>query len=229
VCTRYFPDSIAPREAHSLITAHDPALSPLALLKAFCKLSALTLCEVVHDAVAMGRQPLPSPSCTPECVPRSTSHKANALTFCDQIGAPAEEDIKNWGQHSAVATVPDPVMHKAAGEEVSFVFTCQVEGMKVVEPTGPVTPHNRRGGVMPLPGTGLAVHPRKGGGSGAALLGVGRVTVQTAVRRTASVCLLHRMDGPEKHNHCLLCLPHTHLSALLLPGGTCCAPPVGSC
>jgi len=42
------------------------------------------------------------------------------------VGAPAEEDLKNWGHHSTLATVPDAVMQKAAGDSVSFVFTCQV-------------------------------------------------------------------------------------------------------
>ena len=49
--------------------------------------------------------------------------------FSLQIGAPAEEDLRSWGQHSATATVPDEVM-RAIGAElpgvVSFVFTCKV-------------------------------------------------------------------------------------------------------
>lgn len=47
-----------------------------------------------------------------------------------QEGAPAEEDLKNWGQHSGSATVPDKILQQV-GEElpgtISFVFTCKVK------------------------------------------------------------------------------------------------------
>ena len=46
-----------------------------------------------------------------------------------QVGAPTEEDLKNWGQHTGPSTVADEVMQRV-GEElpgtISFVFTCQV-------------------------------------------------------------------------------------------------------
>jgi len=45
------------------------------------------------------------------------------------VGAPAEEDLKNWGQHTGSASVPDEIMRRV-GEDlpgtVSFIFTCQV-------------------------------------------------------------------------------------------------------
>lgn len=45
-----------------------------------------------------------------------------------QDGAPAEEDLKSWGHHSATSTVPDSIM-RTIGEElpgqVSFIFTCK--------------------------------------------------------------------------------------------------------
>ena len=44
-----------------------------------------------------------------------------------QVGAPAEEDLINWGHHPDVSTVPDQVMHKAAENDVTFVFSCQVD------------------------------------------------------------------------------------------------------
>jgi len=43
-----------------------------------------------------------------------------------QTGAPAEEDLSNWGHHPSVSTLPDDVMQKAAADDVSFVFSCQV-------------------------------------------------------------------------------------------------------
>ena len=45
-----------------------------------------------------------------------------------QIGAPAEEDLKSWGQHSSTETVPDEVMRfigRHLPGAVSFVFSCQ--------------------------------------------------------------------------------------------------------
>ncbi len=45
------------------------------------------------------------------------------------MGAPAEEDLKNWGQHTGSTSVPDEIMQRV-GEDlpgaVSFIFTCQV-------------------------------------------------------------------------------------------------------
>lgn len=43
-----------------------------------------------------------------------------------QVGAPAEEDLINWGHHPSVSTLPDDVMQKAAADDVSFIFSCQV-------------------------------------------------------------------------------------------------------
>lgn len=48
-----------------------------------------------------------------------------------QIGSPLEEDLKNWGHHSKAATVPDAILQASAGEEVTFVFTNQVDGKLV--------------------------------------------------------------------------------------------------
>ena len=46
--------------------------------------------------------------------------------LCRQVGAPAEEDLSNWGHHPDVSTLPDDIMKQAAGEDVTFVFSCQV-------------------------------------------------------------------------------------------------------
>eukprot|EP00195_Chlamydomonas_chlamydogama_P012357 CAMPEP_0202906302 /NCGR_PEP_ID=MMETSP1392-20130828/38231_1 /ASSEMBLY_ACC=CAM_ASM_000868 /TAXON_ID=225041 /ORGANISM="Chlamydomonas chlamydogama, Strain SAG 11-48b" /LENGTH=1035 /DNA_ID=CAMNT_0049594745 /DNA_START=120 /DNA_END=3227 /DNA_ORIENTATION=+ len=50
-----------------------------------------------------------------------------------QVGAPTEEDLKNWGHHSSAATLPDAVMMRVADPEVSFIFTCEVDGKPVEE------------------------------------------------------------------------------------------------
>ncbi|KAJ8558441.1 hypothetical protein K7X08_005207 [Anisodus acutangulus] len=48
-----------------------------------------------------------------------------------QIGAPKEEDLASWGHHFSPKSVPDIIFQSAAGDEVSFVFTCQVDGKLV--------------------------------------------------------------------------------------------------
>ncbi|XP_020575569.1 DNA repair and recombination protein RAD54 [Phalaenopsis equestris] len=48
-----------------------------------------------------------------------------------QIGCPLEEDLKNWGHHSIAETIPDAILQASAGEEVTFVFTNQVDGKLV--------------------------------------------------------------------------------------------------
>ncbi|WVZ73525.1 hypothetical protein U9M48_021822, partial [Paspalum notatum var. saurae] len=45
-----------------------------------------------------------------------------------QIGRPSEEDLGSWGHHCDPSTVPDTILQCSAGEEVSFVFTNQVDG-----------------------------------------------------------------------------------------------------
>lgn len=48
-----------------------------------------------------------------------------------QIGAPKEEDLASWGHHFSPKSVPDVIFQSAAGNEVSFVFSCQVDGKLV--------------------------------------------------------------------------------------------------
>lgn len=48
-----------------------------------------------------------------------------------QVGAPKEEDLANWGHHYVPSTVPDTIFQASAGDEVSFVFTNQVDGKLV--------------------------------------------------------------------------------------------------
>ncbi|KAF8779903.1 hypothetical protein HU200_002172 [Digitaria exilis] len=48
-----------------------------------------------------------------------------------QIGKPSEEDLGSWGHHCDPSTVPDTILQSSAGDEVSFVFTNQVDGKLV--------------------------------------------------------------------------------------------------
>ncbi len=45
-----------------------------------------------------------------------------------QVGEPAEEDLKNWAHHHSLEHLPDQVMQKSAGNDVSFVFSCDIDG-----------------------------------------------------------------------------------------------------
>lgn len=45
-----------------------------------------------------------------------------------QVGTPLEEDLLNWAHHSSHTSVPDVVLQASAGNEVTFVFTNQIEG-----------------------------------------------------------------------------------------------------
>ena len=57
-----------------------------------------------------------------------------------QVGNPSEDDLQNWGHHSSAETVPDEVMKRVAGDDVSFIFTCEVAGMLPVAPPPPLQP-----------------------------------------------------------------------------------------
>ncbi|KAG5398287.1 hypothetical protein IGI04_020101 [Brassica rapa subsp. trilocularis] len=45
-----------------------------------------------------------------------------------QVGTPLEEDLASWGHHSTSKSVPDMILQASAGDEVTFVFTNQVDG-----------------------------------------------------------------------------------------------------
>ncbi|KAJ0981511.1 hypothetical protein J5N97_009766 [Dioscorea zingiberensis] len=45
-----------------------------------------------------------------------------------QLGSPLEEDLASWAHHFTPSTVPDLILQASAGDEVSFVFTNQVDG-----------------------------------------------------------------------------------------------------
>lgn len=71
-----------------------------------------------------------------------------------QVGKPKEEDLKSWGHHSDAATVPDAVLQLAAGEEVTFVFSCQIDG-KDVGPEAPLAPRRAQGAQTKVAGRPL--------------------------------------------------------------------------
>uniref|UniRef100_A0A7N0ZRG5 DNA repair and recombination protein RAD54 n=1 Tax=Kalanchoe fedtschenkoi TaxID=63787 RepID=A0A7N0ZRG5_KALFE len=48
-----------------------------------------------------------------------------------QVGTPLEEDLGSWGHHFFSTSVPDTILQASAGDEVSFVFTNQVDGKLV--------------------------------------------------------------------------------------------------
>ncbi|KAK9286123.1 hypothetical protein L1049_014504 [Liquidambar formosana] len=48
-----------------------------------------------------------------------------------QVGMPLEEDLGSWGHHFFSTSVPDSILQASAGDEVTFVFTNQVDGKLV--------------------------------------------------------------------------------------------------
>lgn len=57
----------------------------------------------------------------------------------DQAGAPKEEDLEAWGHHSNPQTVPDDLMRLVGSPDVTFVFSCKVDGREV-PPDPPLVP-----------------------------------------------------------------------------------------
>ncbi|KAK8568160.1 hypothetical protein V6N12_006720 [Hibiscus sabdariffa] len=48
-----------------------------------------------------------------------------------QVGSPLEEDLVSWGHHFHSESVPDAILQASAGDEITFVFTNQVDGKLV--------------------------------------------------------------------------------------------------
>ncbi|XP_020681684.1 DNA repair and recombination protein RAD54 isoform X1 [Dendrobium catenatum] len=67
-----------------------------------------------------------------------------------QIGCPLEEDLNNWGHHSIPETLPDAILHAAAGDEVTFVFTNQVDGKLVPVESTVKTAANQANDQVPI-------------------------------------------------------------------------------
>jgi hypothetical protein len=53
-----------------------------------------------------------------------------------QIGAPTEEEVKDWAWHSDVNQVDDEVLRVIGADHISFVFTLHVPGCPVQETCG---------------------------------------------------------------------------------------------
>ncbi|XP_057763471.1 protein CHROMATIN REMODELING 25 isoform X1 [Arachis stenosperma] len=61
-----------------------------------------------------------------------------------QVGTPLEEDLGSWGHHFSSASVPDAILQASAGDEVTFVFTNQVNGQLVpIESTSSSAPRQK--------------------------------------------------------------------------------------
>jgi hypothetical protein len=78
----------------------------------------------------------------------------------EQVGVPGEEDLKAWGHHGSVASVPDAVLRQIGDEHITFVFSCQIEGREVEDdrplslPAPPATqvhPPGKAAAAAPLP------------------------------------------------------------------------------
>jgi DNA repair and recombination RAD54-like protein len=54
----------------------------------------------------------------------------------NQVGEPAEEDLKHWAHHFNLENLPDPIMQKSAGNDISFVFSCDVKGQDLSKMNG---------------------------------------------------------------------------------------------
>lgn len=59
--------------------------------------------------------------------------------YKEQEGKPTEDDLAAWGHHSDPTTVPDDLMKLSGGQDVTFVFSCQVDG-RDVPPDAPLFP-----------------------------------------------------------------------------------------
>ncbi|XP_019444509.1 PREDICTED: protein CHROMATIN REMODELING 25 [Lupinus angustifolius] len=56
-----------------------------------------------------------------------------------QVGCPLEEDLGSWGHHFVPTSVPDAILQASAGDEVTFIFTNQING-KLVPIESTITP-----------------------------------------------------------------------------------------
>ena len=58
---------------------------------------------------------------------------ADGAAWEEQDDEAVETDLNTWGHHHRMDHVPDPIMRRAAGDDVSFIFSLQVEGCAIVE------------------------------------------------------------------------------------------------
>ena len=62
---------------------------------------------------------------------------ADGAAWEEQDDEAVETDLNTWGHHHRMDHVPDPIMRRAAGDDVSFIFSLQVEGCAIVEKEKP--------------------------------------------------------------------------------------------
>ena len=87
-----------------------------------------------------------------------------------QMGKPTQEELAAWGHHSDPATVDDAVFRNVAAPDVSFVFTCHVDGQ-----AADLAPHgyDSKRGELPKGMRGPSA-VGVGAGAGASRIGAGR-------------------------------------------------------
>ena len=89
-----------------------------------------------HDNLAGGCVKCPGKHFQGHCHSDASGDGAGGATmelWEEQSDEPNEQNLETWGHHHRPDTIPDPVMRRAAGEDVSFTFSLQVEGCAVVE------------------------------------------------------------------------------------------------
>lgn len=91
---------------------------------------------------------------------------AGGRILTEQAPDPKEDDLATWAHHSDPTTVPDQVMKLTGGEEVTFVFSCKVDGREVPD-DAPLVPFGQAERPINHAGAGLgpkavSVGPRRG-------------------------------------------------------------------
>ena len=70
--------------------------------------------------------------CPGKCFEGHVPGSADAEVWEEQDEEADENKLETWGHHHKMDNLPDPVMRRAAGDDVSFVFSLQVEGCAVL-------------------------------------------------------------------------------------------------
>jgi len=87
---------------------------------------------------------------------------ADGQTWEEQDDDAVETDLNTWGHHHRMDQVPDPIMRRAAGDDVSFIFSLQVEGCAIVDKEKPKGDAETKLAAAPPPANG----PPAGAGGG---------------------------------------------------------------
>ena len=79
---------------------------------------------------------------------------ADGQTWEEQDDDAVETDLNTWGHHHRMDQVPDPIMRRAAGDDVSFIFSLQVEGCAIVDKEKPKGDATTKLAAAPPPANG---------------------------------------------------------------------------